>query len=312
VSYAELIVEHGTSGVTASLAVTDVVVAESFRSGGLCPDQVDRLVELGGAWPPLLVHRCGHVLIDGQHRLEAARRLGLRRIEAELFDGTPQEAFIEFVRRNVTHGLTLTLGERKQAAMQVLRVNHSWSDRRIAELCALSPKTVGRLRLSVGASPRGDVSDSDDVVRWGRDDRRRPVRRGAVRARVVDALREQPDASLRTIATAVGVSPETVRLVRLNLAQVPAAAGEDLADDPVAGDVEELMAWRADAALTSSCEGDDFLVWFERSAIAEPDLDRAGSVPLSRVYVIADEARRRADMWMRFARSLEARPGRTP
>jgi hypothetical protein len=30
-------------------------------------------------------------------------------------------------------------------------------------------------------------------------------------------------------------------------------------------------------------------------------------VPLSRIYEIADEARRRSDLWMRFARFLEAR-----
>src|SRR5262245_32335653 len=128
------------------MAVADLGTGSSFRAGGLCTDQVERLVELGGSWPPILVRRKDGAGIDGAPRVAAARLLGLARLDAVMFDGGPEDAFVEFVRRNVTHGLTLSVSERKQAAVRVLRAHPRWSDRRVAELCAVSPKTVARLR----------------------------------------------------------------------------------------------------------------------------------------------------------------------
>ena len=135
------------------MALAELSVSSSFREAGLNEEHVQRLVALAGHWPPILVNRVRRSVIDGAHRVEAARILGLDRIEAWYFDGEPDEALIEFVRRNVHQGLPLTLRERKRAAEHVLTAYPEWSDRRIAELCAISPKTVGRLRpKSVGAS----------------------------------------------------------------------------------------------------------------------------------------------------------------
>jgi ParB-like chromosome segregation protein Spo0J len=302
----------------ALVAVAGLSTGSSFRTGGLCAEQVDQLAELGGAWPPILVRPDGFV-VDGAHRVAAARRLGLVRVPAECFEGGPEDAFVEFVRRNVAHGLMLTLSERKQAAVRVLRVHPSWSDRRVAELCALSPKTVGRLRLkAVCPTEDGLQPDGDTEVREGRDHRLRPVRRGSVRGRVVEALRAQPGASLRTIASAVGVSPETVRLVRMNLATDPGdRAAEAPVTAPVAALVEGLaptvdgVVWRSDAALESSERGADLLSWLDRTAVDPSDLGWAEVVPLSRVYLVAEEARRRSEAWLRLADALEARPART-
>jgi ParB-like chromosome segregation protein Spo0J len=284
------------------------LVNGSFRSGGVCAEQVDRLAELGGAWPPILVRAGDSTVIDGAHRVAAARRLGMARLPAELFHGHADEAFIEFVRRNVAQGLALTLTERKRAAEQVLHVHPLWSDRRIAELCALSPKTVGRLRRHV-VCPSEDGPHSDGGLRQGRDGRLRPARPGSARARVIEALRSQPDASLRTVAAAASVSPETVRLVRLDLSH--AAAPAEAPPEPVVDEPDrDASAWREDGALASTERGEDFLGWFERTLVEDADLDRAPEVPLGRVYVIADEARRRSDTWLQLARALEARPGR--
>jgi hypothetical protein len=282
-----------------TLDVDSVVVTESFRSGGVCPEQVARFAELRGEWPAILVRRSDSTLIDGAHRLAAARRLGMTSIEVEFFEGSEHDGFVEFVRRNVSQGLALTLGERKRAAILVLRTHPAWSDRRVGELCVMSPKTVGRLRANIG-----QVEGRPAVTaRLGRDNRLRPFRQGSVRARVADALREQPDASLRTIAAVVGVSPETVRLVKLNLADAPESP--TLAQAPATATT--TASWQVDSALASTQSGGDFLAWFEQTAVGDGDADRADSVPISRVYVVADEARRRADAWMRFARSLESR-----
>lgn len=274
------------------VAVDGLARGSSYRAEGLCAEQVDRLVALGGAWPAILVSRSSGAVVDGAHRVEAARRLGLTHLTAVLFDGDDDDAFVEFVRRNVAHGLMLTLGERKRAAVRVLQSHERWSDRRVADLCALSPKTVGRLR--------GNVASPQDA-REGRDGRIRPVRRASVRARVAEAIRARPEASLRAIAGEVGVSPETVRLVRLNLASITTPPPADAPAEP---------AWERDAALRTCDRGEDFLSWFERTAVSGSDAAWAEAVPLSRVYLLAEEARRRADTWLELARALEARPGR--
>lgn len=304
-------VELGPDGVVL-VAVAGLSTGSAFRLNGLCPDQVDRIADLGGAWPPILVGGDG-LVIDGGHRVAAARRLGMARIAATYFDGGAEEAFVEFVRRNVAQGLVLSLGERKQAATRVLQLHPGWSDRRVAEICALSPKTVGRIRLTVVTHP-ADTGQTGVEMREGRDRRNRPVRRSSVRGRVVEALREQPHASLRAIAASVGVSPETVRLVRLNLATIP----EVETPEPLAHAVADLgeMAttaddsWQADTALASADRGGDLLAWMDTTRIEPTDLSWADSVPLSRVYVLAEEARRRSDLWLQMAKALEARPAR--
>ena len=283
------------------VSVADLAVGSSFRETGLCAEHIDQLVGLGGSWPPIVVGRNG-IVIDGTHRVAAARRLGLARIEALLFSGSADAAFVEFVRRNVAHGLLLTLGERKRAAARVLRSHPRWSDRRVAEVCGLSPKTVGRLRTEAGC-PSEESSQVD--ARVGRDERVRPVRREPVRARVLAALQSHPEGSLRQVAAVAGVSPETVRLVRMNLTKTPRSA-----ETYDTSDTADPMVWRDDPALASCAQGEAFLEWFERTAVNEADLTRVGSVPLSRTYEIADEARRRADIWRHFASSLEGRTTR--
>jgi ParB-like chromosome segregation protein Spo0J len=303
----------------------------SYREAGVNQDHVERLVGLGGRWPPILVHQDNGLVIDGAHRVAAARLLRLDRIAASLFYGDPDDALIEFVRRNVYHGLPLTLRERKRAADQVLLARPDWSDRRIAEICALSPKTVGRLRLVVPDCPPGEIPQLDTRTRVGRDNRSRPVNSASVRARVIEAIEEQPGASLRSVAAAAGVSPETVRIVRMNMSR-PAVGGPAPLPDPGGEAPAGHDSARApgDAATpgdgVASCDdvtsGDamttcddlapgameDFDAWFDRTSVSTDDRwYRADMVPLSRASEVAGEARRRSEAWLEFAKSLEAR-----
>ena len=170
------------AGEVVLIALVELRVCSSFREAGLSEEHVQRLVALGGHWPPVLVNRADGSVIDGAHRVEAARRIGLDRLEAWYFDGGAEEAFVEFVRRNVSQGLPLTLSERKRAAEHVLSSYSEWSDRRIAELCAISPKTVGRLRPKSSGRPSEGILHLDARSRIGRDNKWRPVHSASVRS----------------------------------------------------------------------------------------------------------------------------------
>jgi hypothetical protein len=324
----------------------DAVVArltpmDSVReSDDVNDEHVQRLLEAEGTWPPILVWEARNVVVDGAHRLAAARRLGMLTIQATRFDGTTADAYAEAVRRNITHGLPLTLKERTAAAGRILRSSPEWSDRRISLTCGLSPRTIARLRRD--ASSRGQIARSKERV--GRDGRTRPVEATEMRARIAGEIAASPDSSLRAIAARVGASPETVRSVRRGLGRPPLpsaasaqtavpqvialhaprrsydAVGHDRFDqdrfdqdrvdqDRVDQNTIDLgrVDWRMDRALSSCTSSDVFLGWFESTDVADEWAIHARAVPLSRVYQVADEARRRARVWQQFAEALEGR-----
>jgi ParB-like chromosome segregation protein Spo0J len=299
--------------------VDALVVRNHLRSEGLDASHVAAFCELEGQWPPLLVWgRHPEVVLDGAHRLAAARKLGHETVQVVVFDGDADQAFVEAVRRNVDHGLPLTVSDRARAGEHLLRRHPDWSDRRIAEVCGLSPHTVAKLRTelpSARGTAKPPVERSAKVVepcsaerivdlesRLGRDGKARPAQAGLLRERVVEALRANPGGSLRQIASVAKVSPETVRRIRKEV------------DQPTGPEISVLAAlrapaecdtdWREDPALR---ENPGLVSWLDGTDPAGDLEGLALGVPLSRVYELADEARRRAGRWAAFAEVLESR-----
>ncbi len=167
-------------------------VGPSLRVEGLDARHVATLAELGGGWTPIVVRRDDRSVVDGQHRVAAARRLGLGTLQVTWFDGSAEDAFVEFVRCNVGHGLPLGLAERRSAASRILRSHPERSDRSVASVCGVSPKTVARLRGEVARHAPRQVP----ARRVGRDGRVRPVDPAELRARD----RGRARASARSVA----------------------------------------------------------------------------------------------------------------
>jgi ParB-like chromosome segregation protein Spo0J len=329
-------VGHGSiravSSEVVELRVTELGAGFPFRERGIESDHTRVLAESPHSWPPILVNRADLRVIDGQHRVAAAHLIGRKTIAAELFDGSPEDAYLEFLRRNVQHGLPLSLRERRHAASRILGQWPNWSDRRVAVMCGLAPGTVASLRAE--ATPTVVSPSSDRSVRSeqrvGRDGKRRPTKPTVSRQRIAEALIADPSASLRAIAEEVGASPETVRSVRSQLRARPSDAAlqastleaSPLQPTPLQTSTVQATAlvdllpykaprsdkwWARDAALTSSPEGQRFVKWLSRSLIEEADWRaHLQTTPRSRVYELAAEARRRANCWAEFSETLEA------
>jgi hypothetical protein len=62
-----------------------------------------------------------------------------------------------------------------------------------------------------------------------------------------------------------------------------------------------------DGAFVSTSEGLEFADWFDRLSITDDWLNFVDVIPLSRIYEVADVARRRAQSWTSFADALEGR-----
>jgi hypothetical protein len=130
----------------------------------------------------------------------------MQRPQRAVVDGSDDDEFVAAIRTTTEHGLPLPLADRKAAASRILGGRPEWSDRSVAAIVGLSPKTVGALRRTLEG---GQVD-----VRIGRDGRARPVDAASGRARVRQILAVNPTASLRTVSASAGVSVATVRSVR--------------------------------------------------------------------------------------------------
>ncbi|WP_449657325.1 ParB/RepB/Spo0J family partition protein [Streptomyces chisholmiae] len=173
------------------------------------------LADSGREFEPILVHRALGRVVDGMHRMRASALRGRREIAVRYVDGTPDEMFIRSVESNVNHGLPLTLRERKAAVVRILASHAHWSDRAIATVTGVSPKTVGaaRKRLPTEENPQSEAS----AGRLGRDGRVRPVNMAERRDRALALLVERPGVTLREVAREAEVSISTAHRLRQEL-----------------------------------------------------------------------------------------------
>ncbi len=97
------------------------------------------------AWPPIAVvsdGASGYLLIDGYHRLTAAKALKLKAISAIVL---PEASFETAFNLNREHGLHLTTLDRRQQALRLHKRYPNLSERELARRAGLDHATVGRL-----------------------------------------------------------------------------------------------------------------------------------------------------------------------
>lgn len=280
----------------------DLCEGGSPRVAGVDESHVDVLAGVLDKLPPILVHRESLRVIDGVHRVRAARLLGRTRLPARLVDADAADAFVAAVRANTEHGLPLSVADRKAAAATILRTHPHWSDRMIADVVGLSAKTVAATRTGNG------------VARTGRDGKVRPLD-GARRRRVAARLLgENPDLSLRQVARMAGISPETARSVKVRLARGEDPAGRDrkapVRTAPAEPDWTTVVRrLRADPSLRFTETGRALLRLMEAHAVSTGRWESiAGGVPAHCRSTVAAMAGEFARAWDSFAEQLERIP----
>jgi hypothetical protein len=185
----------------------------SLRQGGTDAAHIQLLIDAAGSaeLPPILVQMDGYRIIDGLHRLEAARLRGDDSIKARFLDCSNSEALVIAMKANGAHGLPLSKADRVSGAQRVLSSHPDWSDRAIAGITGLSAKTIASLRdRSADGAPL-------EGKRIGRDGRRRPVDAGEGRRRAAEYIAAHPNAPLRQVAKETDVSLGTVHDVSARL-----------------------------------------------------------------------------------------------
>ncbi|MFB8278942.1 ParB/RepB/Spo0J family partition protein [Nocardia colli] len=277
------------------------------------------LAESTTAPAPIVVRRATMQVVDGWHRLCAARLRGEKTIAAVFFDGGPEEAFVLAVQLNTAHGLPLSLAERKAAALRILLSYPDWSDRAIAAIAGVSPKTVSAIRRR---SPVEVPQATGRIARNGV--RHRFGSQG--RQRAAELFTADPTASTRKVAVAAGISVTTAKDVRKRLlsgknpvplrrsARRPAST-TDAADRSEATPIplaqrmitaEMLHQLRKDPSLRFSETGRKLLRWLEFPFDDDVEWDDViGNVPSHCAPRIAELARRRSQDLHRLAQLLD-------
>ncbi|MEV0368828.1 streptomycin biosynthesis protein [Streptomyces sp. NPDC050636] len=287
-------------------------------------EHVQKLARIANALPPILVHWPTLRVIDGVHRVHAARLRGDDHVDVCYYEGTPEDAFIEAVRLNTSRGLPLTRADRAAAVTRILGTHPQWSDRLIASAAGVTAGTVAAARRCSTAQ------DGQLNMRRGRDGRLRPVDPAEGRRRAGRLLAVQPDATLRQIADEAGIALATARDVRERVrrgedpvprglrgpeaAYVPnePASGTDAAVTSGTGDTrmaQLVTQLRKDPSLRLTATGRELLQMTNAPLLLQGEKVQqfVQAVPGHRTDSVAQMARGCAQRWLEFAEQLERR-----
>lgn len=303
--------------------VANLLPSDSPRLAGENLDHARALAESGAVLPPIIVHSATMRVIDGMHRLHAARMRGQDKIQVQFYDGDSDGAFVIAVQANIKHGLPLSLADRREAAARIVRSHPTWSDRAIASVTGLEHKTVGTIRRRLS----GDSAQPS--TRLGRDGRLRPTDPAARRRLASEVINGSPNASLREIAKAAGIAVSTAKDVRERV-----RAGQDpvpprqhdnsqqrrRGSDSTAEQSRVARSDRAsmlnrlknDPSLRQTELGRLILRWLDSGPAASTEQAQLVSgVPAHCIEQVARLARDSGDAWYSFADHLDRRRSRT-
>jgi ParB-like chromosome segregation protein Spo0J len=299
------------------IPIAALVLSDWLRIKGQNLKHVRLLAQLEDKLPPIVVHRATMRVIDGMHRVRAAMLGGAAHMDAILFEGSEDDAFLLAVRLNVANGLPLSRGDRAAAAARIICSCPQWSNRAIARAAGLSDKTVAALRR------RASAEFPHLPGRLGLDGRLRPVSPATGRRLAGDLIAENPDATIREISVRAGISHGTARDVRERLRNgldpVPSRQRARAGLEPVAeidGMLRRSLAdrmapvilesLRNDPSLRSNELGRTLLRLLALPAMSAADWEQLiSAVPLHRAEAVAQVARSAAEAWQQFATRLE-------
>lgn len=308
-----------------SVSIASLVPGYHLRAAGVDAAHVQLLAGAAGPTrlPPVLVQKNGARIIDGMHRIEAARLRGDWSIKARIIDCTDEEALILAVKSNTLHGLPLSKADRVSGAKRILAVHPDWSDRALAGITGLSASAIASLRNS-------STVPQTHLKRLGRDGKRRPVVHGQGRLRAVEYITAHPEASVREVAREADVSVGTAQKARESVRNGTSQRSEgqiaDAAAEPplpaerraytgARGDGVPYLAWHVaarkmtgDPGLRYTEGGRAFLRWMgAHSMYADEWREFADAIPAHWLDDVHRIALSMSGEWRQFADWIKSR-----
>ncbi|QUQ67059.1 ParB/RepB/Spo0J family partition protein [Kutzneria sp. CA-103260] len=322
----QLVAARGIDSAVEMVSIGLLVAGDSPRLDGASDEHSRLLADSNAVLPPIVVQRSSMRVVDGVHRLRAAILRGDTQIRVRFFEGDDDSAFILAVESNVAHGLPLSQADRMAAVARIVVARPEWSDRKVAAVAGVSWTSVGAVRRRSSDQP-GQLNAG---ARIGRDGRVRPVDQVEGRLLASELIKSRPEASIRQIAAAAGVSPATALDVRNRLrdgahpvpdglrASRPEKKTRESArtdgavrsrNAPAGPDFDTVLHMlRKDPSLRFSEAGRALLRWLDAQTTGVVQWKQyVDNVPSHCVEVIAELARRNGEAWLEIMRYLEQR-----
>jgi len=144
--------------------IKDLVVRKDlFIRFGLNEDAIQRYMDLyrSGKEKAIKVQAGTNVVIEGFHRLEACRRLGLKKILVEYIEADDKDLRALAYKYNRAHGVLFTREERNKLIVD-LYFEDGWTQQQIADLTGLSVQAISKI---ISNSTSGNTNNSADKRR---------------------------------------------------------------------------------------------------------------------------------------------------
>lgn len=212
------VVDTTTGEVVQTIPADHLHHGPPVRGGGIDPNHIDELSESIDALPPILVRDVDgrYEILDGHHRCEVHREAHgpTALVPCHVIECDDVQAYRLAVEANTTHGLPLTLGEKKNTAKHLLELSPDLSDREVAKVCGLSDKTVAEIRSTA------EIPQLNGAKRAGGDGKARPASKAKAaeqRAAAEEFVADNPTATTADVVAATGVSAGTAHNVKKQL-----------------------------------------------------------------------------------------------
>ena len=128
-------------------------------------------MEAGAVFPPVELVGDGDVfwLVDGLHRLEAAKKINREQISSNVTEGDERVAMLRSCAANAEHGKRRTNEDKHQKVMMMLEDEEwsKWSGREIARRCRVDNKFVEKLRKNLTEDILSDKTERTYITKHG-------------------------------------------------------------------------------------------------------------------------------------------------
>lgn len=176
-------------------------------------------MESGSSFPPVVAFYDGedYWLADGFHRLEAYQRLGRKKVDVEVYNGTKREAQLYAMQANIKHGLRATRADKQKAVLILLQDEEwsKWSQEEIARRAGVAPTTVANLRKRHGIEASTERTYTKDgrvhsmqTATIGKRATEREAKPATLQTRELPVLDSKEQAKAQEFALRYGVSLE--------------------------------------------------------------------------------------------------------
>lgn len=140
--------------MTSLISINDIYIDSALqtrvRLNEVVTQEYTALMRDGVQFPPVVLFDDGKrkYLVDGFHRLNAAKRAGQQTIEVEVHMGEKYAGFLYSLKANAAHGLQRTNEDKRHGVLKLLEDFEyiDKSDREIAAICAVSHTFVSKVR----------------------------------------------------------------------------------------------------------------------------------------------------------------------